>query len=75
MQDALDAASKGRTCIVIAHRLSTVVNAHKIMVVSGGFVVEEGEQLFLVFPFPDEGYLVNAKSREDLCGEVMAGYI
>ncbi|CAJ0932909.1 unnamed protein product, partial [Mesorhabditis belari] len=42
VQDALDAASKGRTCIVIAHRLSTVVNAHRIMVVSGGFMVEEG---------------------------------
>ncbi|CAJ0587561.1 unnamed protein product, partial [Mesorhabditis spiculigera] len=42
VQEALDAASKGRTCIVIAHRLSTVVNADCIMVVSGGIVIEQG---------------------------------
>ncbi|CAJ0565333.1 unnamed protein product, partial [Mesorhabditis spiculigera] len=42
VQDALDKASQGRTCIVIAHRLSTVVNANCIMVVSGGQVIEQG---------------------------------
>lgn len=42
VQQALDEASKGRTCIVIAHRLKTVVNAHKIIVIHKGVVVEEG---------------------------------
>ncbi|CAI4228037.1 unnamed protein product [Auanema sp. JU1783] len=42
VQDALDAASQGRTCIVVAHRLSTVVNANCIMVVTGGKVIEKG---------------------------------
>ncbi|CAD6186832.1 unnamed protein product [Caenorhabditis auriculariae] len=42
VQDALDAASQGRTCIVVAHRLSTVVNANCIMVVKDGKVVEQG---------------------------------
>jgi ATP-binding cassette subfamily B protein len=33
---------KGRTVVVIAHRLSTVKNAHKIVVLESGRVVEEG---------------------------------
>ncbi len=47
VQKALDAAMKGRTVIVIAHRLSTVVKADKIVVMRDGLVVEEGthEQL------------------------------
>ncbi|CAB3398373.1 unnamed protein product [Caenorhabditis bovis] len=42
VQEALDAASQGRTCIVVAHRLSTIVNANCIMVVKEGVVVEKG---------------------------------
>ncbi|KHJ92102.1 putative photosystem I protein PsaO [Oesophagostomum dentatum] len=42
VQEALDKASEGRTCIVVAHRLSTVVNANCIMVVKAGKVVEKG---------------------------------
>ncbi|XGW25421.1 hypothetical protein V3C99_006669 [Haemonchus contortus] len=42
VQEALDKASEGRTCIVVAHRLSTVVNANCIMVVQGGKIVEKG---------------------------------
>ncbi|MGL3608775.1 ABC transporter ATP-binding protein [Rhizobium sp. G187] len=42
VQQALDAAMAGRTVIVIAHRLSTVVNADKIIVMQAGQVVEQG---------------------------------
>ncbi|WP_457581850.1 ABC transporter ATP-binding protein [Ensifer canadensis] len=42
VQKALDQAMTGRTVIVIAHRLSTVVNADKIIVMKDGLVVEEG---------------------------------
>lgn len=42
VQDALDQASKGRTCIVVAHRLSTIRNADRIAVFQGGVVVEQG---------------------------------
>ncbi|KAK6748563.1 hypothetical protein RB195_001282 [Necator americanus] len=42
VQEALDRAREGRTCIVIAHRLSTVVNADQIAVVKGGVIVEQG---------------------------------
>ncbi len=42
VQKALDAAMVGRTVIVIAHRLSTVIKADKIIVMQGGRVAEEG---------------------------------
>ncbi|MEF9604038.1 ABC transporter ATP-binding protein, partial [Paracoccus sp. PXZ] len=42
VQQALDELSAGRTTLVIAHRLSTVRQADKIVVVEAGRVVEEG---------------------------------
>ena len=39
---ALGQATEGRTSIIIAHRLSTVVNCDKILVVDKGKVVEQG---------------------------------
>lgn len=42
VQAALETLMKGRTTLVIAHRLSTVRNASRIAVISGGRVIEEG---------------------------------
>ena len=42
IQKALDVLMQGRTSIVIAHRLSTIFMADKILVISGGKIVEEG---------------------------------
>ncbi len=42
IQNALDELCKGRTTIVVAHRLSTVKNADEIAVVSGGKIIEQG---------------------------------
>jgi subfamily B ATP-binding cassette protein MsbA len=42
IKNALDKLMKGRTSIVIAHRLSTVMHADKIIVIGNGKVVEEG---------------------------------
>ncbi|CAF1426525.1 unnamed protein product, partial [Rotaria sordida] len=42
VQEALDQACKGRTTIVIAHRLSAVQNAHQIYVLDNGCVIEQG---------------------------------
>lgn len=42
VQKALETAMNGRTVLVVAHRLSTVVKADKIVVMADGRVVEEG---------------------------------
>ena len=42
IQDALDRVSEGRTTLVIAHRLSTVVDADEIIVLDKGVIVERG---------------------------------
>jgi len=42
VEEALEEAQKGRTCIKIAHNLSTVYNADKIAVISDGRVIEAG---------------------------------
>ena len=39
---------QGRTSIVIAHRLTTILQADKILVISGGKIVEEGEHEELI---------------------------
>ena len=42
IQRATETITQGRTSIVIAHRLATVVNADKIIVMNNGHIVEEG---------------------------------
>ena len=42
IQAALDVVSKNRTTLVIAHRLSTVINADEIIVVKDGTIAERG---------------------------------
>ena len=42
IQDSLKAAGQGRSVITIAHRLSTVVDADRIVVLEAGRVIEEG---------------------------------
>eukprot|EP00596_Hydrurales_sp_CCMP1899_P004513 CAMPEP_0119038552 /NCGR_PEP_ID=MMETSP1177-20130426/7533_1 /TAXON_ID=2985 /ORGANISM="Ochromonas sp, Strain CCMP1899" /LENGTH=256 /DNA_ID=CAMNT_0007001285 /DNA_START=1341 /DNA_END=2111 /DNA_ORIENTATION=+ len=43
VQDALDKLIKGRTTVVIAHRLSTVIGADQIVVVKDGTIAETGQ--------------------------------
>ena len=42
VQEALSRFAKGRTLLVIAHRLDTVMHADRILVVEGGAIVEQG---------------------------------
>ncbi|WP_205821007.1 ABCB family ABC transporter ATP-binding protein/permease [Methylobacterium nonmethylotrophicum] len=48
IQDALDRVSRGRTTLVIAHRLSTVVGADEIIVLDQGRIAERGTHLALL---------------------------
>ena len=62
---ALENALKGRTSIVIAHRLSTVRNADQILVVDSGSIVERGRHEELV---AQGGLYADLYSRQDLTG-------
>ncbi|MET3559545.1 ATP-binding cassette subfamily B protein [Bartonella japonica] len=44
INEALHHLTKGRTTIVIAHRFSTIVHAHKIVVIQNGQLIEQGTQ-------------------------------
>ena len=42
VQEGLETLMRGRTTLVIAHRLATVLKADRILVMSGGRIIEEG---------------------------------
>ena len=48
IQQALDELCKGRTTIVVAHRLSTIKNADEIAVIADGRIVEQGNHATLM---------------------------
>ena len=48
IQDALDQLQQNRTSIVVAHRLSTIENADKILVIEAGQIVEQGNHQLLL---------------------------
>lgn len=48
IQSATEKITKGRTSIVIAHRLATIVNADKIVVMDQGLIVEQGNHIELL---------------------------
>lgn len=57
IQRATETITKGRTSIVIAHRLATIVNADKIVVMDKGLIVEEGTHQELINK--ESGYYKN----------------
>lgn len=63
VQEALQIALQGRTSIVIAHRLSTVMNADQILVINNGVIVEQGKHLELM---NSAGLYSELFSRQDL---------
>lgn len=42
VQEALDRAKEGRTCIIVAHRLTTIQSADTIAVIRQGKIAEQG---------------------------------
>jgi len=57
IQRATETITKGRTSIVIAHRLATIMNADKIVVMDKGLIVEEGTHQELIKK--ESGYYKN----------------
>ena len=52
MREAIDAVAKDRTLIVIAHRLSTVVDSDQIIVLESGQIIGSGTHSELVKTTP-----------------------
>ena len=65
IQKSLDELCKGRTTIVVAHRLSTVRNADRIAVVDEGHITEEGTHKELLEKGGEYAALYNAQLRLD----------
>jgi subfamily B ATP-binding cassette protein MsbA len=65
VQASLETLMKGRTTLVIAHRLSTVQNADKIVVMDQGMVVEQGSHSELLASGGAYAALYQMQFRED----------
>lgn len=61
IQNAIDTVIKGRTSFVIAHRLSTVVDADVILVVKDGKIIERGKHHDLMM---EKGYYYSLYKRQ-----------
>ncbi|KAL8247450.1 hypothetical protein R6Q59_008666 [Mikania micrantha] len=56
IQEALERVCSGKTTVVVAHRLSTIRNAHVIAVIDDGKVAEQGSHSHLLKNYPDGCY-------------------
>ncbi len=67
IQAALETVMRGRTTFIVAHRLKTVRLAHRIVVMVGGEVVEEGthEELMARNGFYRQVYETQLRAQED----------
>jgi ATP-binding cassette subfamily B protein len=63
VQDALERVMQGRTTFIIAHRLSTVVGADRILVLKDGAIIETGSHAELVTSGGYYSTLVECQSR------------
>lgn len=77
VQEAIDRLMKDRTTLVIAHRLSTVINASRIMVINRGQIIEEGrhDELMRLNGMYRKLYLMqfkNGVNQKDTVGTIPA---
>ena len=69
VQSALDEASKGRTTLMVAHRLSTVQGADEIVVLQAGRIVERGSHNALLAKGGDYAVMWQRQVARDALGE------
>ena len=62
IQRAFDELARGRTTLIIAHRLSTVRNASRILVIRDGLITEQGTHEELMRENGDYAQLYNTQN-------------
>lgn len=65
IQQSLNELCRGRTTIVVAHRLSTIKNADEIVVIEGGVITEQGTHNELMALGKTYAHLYSLQFRED----------
>jgi ATP-binding cassette subfamily B (MDR/TAP) protein 1 len=73
VQEAIDHVMVGRTVLIVAHRLSTVVDADQIAVCSGGAVLDKGRHEELLSRCPEYASLVKRQTTPIMHGPVRLG--
>ncbi|MDY0011564.1 MAG: ABC transporter ATP-binding protein/permease [Rhodocyclaceae bacterium] len=69
IQAQLEQAARGRTALVIAHRLSTVMNADQILVLDQGHIVERGSHAALLAAGGAYAQMWALQQQEEIAGE------
>lgn len=64
VQDALEKTMVGRTCVVVAHRLSTIQKSDKITVIENGRIIEQGSHSELLAKEENGAYLSLVKCQQ-----------
>ncbi len=72
IQQALDRLMVGRTTLVLAHRLSSVIGCDRILVLDGGRVAESGRHEALMAAGGTYARLMAEQARESAAGETIA---
>ena len=75
IQQSLRELAKGRTCLIVAHRLSTIKNADEIAVISRGKIMEMGDHETLIKQngIYAELYNLQFKNSEDIIADIDIG--
>ncbi|CCU80271.1 Lipid A export ATP-binding/permease protein MsbA [Halanaerobium saccharolyticum subsp. saccharolyticum DSM 6643] len=68
IQESLEELAKGRTTLVVAHRLSTVINADQIIVLTESGIVERGKHNELIKNGGEYAQLYNEQFSSELAG-------